>query len=198
MFENRNKLIIISIAAIALLVLFLFLPKQPLSVREKKEVSAIDADSLRLMQAIELVQGSNPMEGITILRELVSKDPNNVDAQYFLGEFSVKSGQYDKAISRLEKVLELRPEDLNYQVRVGLQYLEMDSVSRALKCFEKGVTLDSTDNNSLFFTAQIKESQEKNEEAAKLYRQLLRHCTDSVIVANVTQYIDNINKKLNP
>ncbi len=198
MFENRNKLIIVSIAAIALLVLFLFLPKQPQSVREKKEVSAIDADSLKLMQAIELVQGPNPMEGITILRELVTKDPNNVDAQYFLGEFSVKSGQYDKAIARLEKVLELRPEDLNYQVRVGLQYLEMDSISRALKCFEKGVQLDSTDNNSLFFTAQIKESQEKNEEAAKLYSQLLRHCTDSVIVTTVTQYIDNINKKLNP
>jgi tetratricopeptide (TPR) repeat protein len=198
MFENRNKLIIASIAAIALLVLFLFLPKQPLSVREKKDVSTIDADSLRLMQAIELVQSPNPMEGITILRDLVSKDPNNVDAQYFLGEFSVKSGQYDKALTRLEKVLELRPEDLNYQVRVGLQYLEMDSVSRALKCFEKGVSLDSTDNNSLFFTAQIKESQEKNKEALDLYQQLLRHCSDSVIVANVTKYIDNINKKLNP
>jgi len=158
----------------------------------------MDPDSLKLRQAIDLVNGTNPMEGITLLRELIQKDSANVDAQYYLGLFSVKSGQYDKAINRFNTVLKLRPEDIKYQIEVGYQFMVMDSVKLALRCFEKGLELDSTDNNSLFFSAQAFERLGQFADAKRNYETLLRHNSDSIVAAKVTEFIDTLNKKLNP
>jgi len=157
-----------------------------------------NADSLKLQQGIDLVNGPNPMEGITLLRELIVKDSTNVDAQYYLGLFSVKSGQIDKAEQRFETVLALRPDDIRYQVEVGYQYMVMQKPEKGLKCFERGLQIDSTDNNSLFFSAQALEQLGRPAEAKRNYEQLLRHNTDEVVATKVNEYIDNINKKLIP
>jgi len=46
-----------------------------------------------------------PMKGITLLREVLNKNPDFVDAHLQLGLFSIKSGQYDKAIERFNFVI---------------------------------------------------------------------------------------------
>ncbi|MBL0314674.1 MAG: hypothetical protein IPP69_02455 [Flavobacteriales bacterium] len=101
--KHKLWLFALIIGSIGLIVLFLRLPKLPDSVTEK--VTTMDPDSLKLQQAIELVNGADPMAGIMQLRELVAKDSTNVDAQYYLGLFSLKSGQLDKAIGRFNTVL---------------------------------------------------------------------------------------------
>lgn len=164
----------------------------------KVATATTDPDSLKLLQGIDLVNSPNPMEGITLLRELVQKDSTNVDAQYYLGLFSVQSGQFDKAEERFETVLALRPDDIRYQVEVGYQYMVMQQAQKALSCFERGLQLDSTDNNSLFFSAQALEQLDRPAEAKRNYEQLLRHNTDEVVAQKVNEFIDNINKKLNP
>jgi tetratricopeptide (TPR) repeat protein len=175
---------------------FFKLPKQPSSAINK--VQSMDPDSLKLQQAIELVNGADPMAGIMQLRELLAKDSTNVDAHYYLGLFSVKSGQLDKALDRFEKVLTLRPDDIKYQVEVGYQYMVIDSAEMALRCFERGLELDSTDNNSLFFSAQALERLDRPAEAKRNYETLLRHNTDSIVAAKVTEFIEVLNKKLIP
>lgn len=196
MLKSKAGLIALVAVSIALLVLFLLLPKQPASALEKQVI--VDPETARLEQAVELVNGPEPMKGITILRELVSEDSTNVDAQYYLGMFSVKSGQFPKAIERFEKVRALRPDDIKYQVEVGYQYMVMDTAALALQCFERGLAIDSTDNNSLFFAAQAYERLGNMKEAENSYRTLLRHTTDTVVIAKVKEYIDNItNKNLN-
>ena len=194
--KTSLKLGIAAAICVVLVVGYYFLPKLPAKVLAKKELAS-NPDSLKLMQAVELVQGPNPMEGITLLRELIAKDSNNVDAHLYLGMFSVKSNQMDKAIKRFDKVLALRPSDARYQVEVGYQYLQMDSVLRAYECFERGVLADSTDNNSLFFLGQTSERLLLTAQAKRCYEQLLRHTSDSLVVSNVQQYIIEINKKLN-
>jgi tetratricopeptide (TPR) repeat protein len=47
---------------------------------------------------------ATPMEGILKIREVVEKDSSNVYAQLMLAKGSLISGQYDKAISRLQTV----------------------------------------------------------------------------------------------
>jgi tetratricopeptide (TPR) repeat protein len=180
--------------SIGLFVLFLVLPKQPAS--KQKTDAIMDPDSLKLQQAIELVNGENPMAGITILREMVAEDSTNVDAHYYLGLFSVKSGQLDKAIDRFERVLALRPDDIKYQVEVGYQFMVIDTVDLALQCFNRGLALDSTDNNSLFFSAQALERLNRPAEAKQRYEALLRHNTDSVVTQKVQEFIDSLNIQL--
>ena len=180
--------------SIGLIVLFLVLPKQPASKQEEGAIT--DPDSLKLQQAVELVNGENPMAGITILREMVAEDSTNVDAHYYLGLFSVKSGQLDKAIDRFERVLALRPDDIKYQVEVGYQFMVMDTVDLALQCFERGLAMDSTDNNSLFFSAQAFERLNRPAEAKQRYESLLRHNSDSVVNQKVQEFIDSLNIQL--
>lgn len=61
------------------------------------------------------VEGSdNPMQGITMLREVVQVEPENVNANLNLGLFSMRSGQFDKAIGRLETVVKKKPSAENY------------------------------------------------------------------------------------
>lgn len=53
--------------------------------------------------------GTAPMQGIGLLREVEQLDPKNIKALVNLGYFSVKSGQFDKAEERFNKVLEVDP-----------------------------------------------------------------------------------------
>lgn len=53
-----------------------------------------------------------PMEGIAKIREVVDKDSSNVYAQMMLVKGSMMSGQYDKAISRLQTINRLQPANM--------------------------------------------------------------------------------------
>lgn len=54
---------------------------------------------------------ATPMEGILKIREVAAKDSTNCFAQIMLAKGSQISGQYDKAIPRLETVARLQPDN---------------------------------------------------------------------------------------
>lgn len=51
----------------------------------------------------------NPMKGILMLRELDQQNPDNPKVLIQLGRLAIKTGQFDRAIARLEKVVSLEP-----------------------------------------------------------------------------------------
>lgn len=51
----------------------------------------------------------NPMKGILLLRELDTQNPENVAVNFQLARLAIKTGQFDRAIVRLEKVLAKEP-----------------------------------------------------------------------------------------
>jgi predicted Zn-dependent protease len=85
-----------------------------------------------------LVQGtSNPMEGVQLLKEVETEDPGNIAANILLGEFSMMSGQFDKAAERFQTVLE--KDSLNLQARYGLAecYIVMNDTVLAIRTLEE-------------------------------------------------------------
>lgn len=55
---------------------------------------------------VTIVNGAGaPMEGIRLLQEVVAKDPKNLKANMNLGLFAIKSGQFDKAITRFNGII---------------------------------------------------------------------------------------------
>lgn len=71
---------------------------------------------------ISMVDGTNnPMDGITILKEVEAADSNHINVQLALADFAVRSQQYDKAIERFSKVLKLKPE--YYAIHLSLAEL---------------------------------------------------------------------------
>ena len=55
----------------------------------------------------------NPMQGILMLVELNKQYPENVSVLVQLGRLAIKTGQFEKAVERLGKAVELEPENRN-------------------------------------------------------------------------------------
>lgn len=54
------------------------------------------------------------MEGVGLLKEAESIDSNYVEAQHHLMLLALQSGQYEKAVKRLKKLLSLQPDNKQY------------------------------------------------------------------------------------
>ena len=117
--NSRNKQIILIALSVLLVVLFLFMPEQPLETTNNIKA--------RVEKAIQAVQSENPMSGIQDLLAIVKQDSTQLDAQYYLGLFSIKSGQFEKAVNRFEKVITFvglkKYPDARYQLSVCLEAL---------------------------------------------------------------------------
>lgn len=79
---------------------------------------------------------SEPMKGITMLREVVEADPNHEMAQLNLGYLSMKSGQTDKARERFTKVLEINPARIDMYVYIGESYAREGNTEEAIRNLE--------------------------------------------------------------
>lgn len=77
--------------------------------------------------------GHEPMKGIQLLREVVAKDSNNLNAQLNLGLFAVQSGQYEKAIDRFNKLLRINPQYSEAYLYLGQTYSNMEKRRKQLK-----------------------------------------------------------------
>ncbi|MFN8287201.1 MAG: tetratricopeptide repeat protein [Chitinophagales bacterium] len=103
---------------------------------------AVELDSNQVENKLRLagayIEGSqNPMQGVAILRNIVAKDSNNVDAQLMLARFGIVSGQYDKAIARLEKVLYLQPQNTEALLLMAQAYEDTGLKPKAIEMLER-------------------------------------------------------------
>lgn len=86
--------------------------------------------------AMTYVTTPNPMKGIAMLREIVEQDPNHAKAIENLGLLSVQSRQYDKAVTRFEKLVELKPDDVSAHLYLGVSYKETGAKEKAKEQLE--------------------------------------------------------------
>jgi tetratricopeptide (TPR) repeat protein len=80
---------------------------------------------------------AEPMKGIMLLREVITANPKHENAQLNLGFLSVKSGQYDKAQERFDKVLEINPARLDVYIFKAQTYFQSGNKEKAIQYFEK-------------------------------------------------------------
>jgi len=88
--------------------------------------------------------GGNPMRGITIIRDVAEKNPENRLASMTLGRMSVRTGQYEKAVQRFDNVLTHHPDDADAHYWLGVTYQALNDKAKTIFHFNKFV--DNTDN----------------------------------------------------
>ena len=91
--------------------------------------------------AMTYVVGSNPMQGIIMLREVLEEDPTNKLAIYNLGMLAISSGQLNKAMERFEKLKQLDPNDPEAHFYLGYCHFELGNEESAKPCFLKVLEL---------------------------------------------------------
>jgi tetratricopeptide (TPR) repeat protein len=105
-----------------------------------------------------------PMKGIMLLRDVVSKNPNHEMAQYNLGMLSVRSGQFDKAVERFKKVLEINPQRTQLYYYLGQIYLQEGDTTKALESY-KSFIKKSEDYEAVSQVGQMVKELEKSSTA---------------------------------
>jgi tetratricopeptide (TPR) repeat protein len=186
--------LIVSIA-LGLIVLFLLFPTQPKSAIDK--ANSPIADSVKIQQAIQLVNGPQPMQGIQMLLSMVEENPKNVEAHFVLGEFAIRSGQMEKAVARFNTIIELQPQNTLAYIYKGEALMQMDSLQAALATFKGAIATDSTSGIALVYAGKMNEQLGNFSEAKTLYNQILRHNEDPIVRDSVNAFIKKIDIKLN-
>jgi len=88
------------------------------------------------------VEGSpDPMKGIGMLKEVEKTDSNNINLQLNFAFFSEKSGQWDKAIARFEKVLKIQPEFIEAYLHLADAYQQKGDTAKVIESLEKYIKL---------------------------------------------------------
>lgn len=82
---------------------------------------------------------NNPMEGIALIREVVTKDSTNAYAQLTLVKGSILSGQYEKGIDRLLLVTRTHPENIEAILLLAELYERTGDKKNAVSWYEKSV-----------------------------------------------------------
>ena len=80
---------------------------------------------------------STPMDGILKIKQVTDRDPNNMYAQLMLGLGDIKSGQYDKAIERLQLVAKKEPDNLQAVFNLAETFERKGDKSNAVAWYRK-------------------------------------------------------------
>lgn len=98
----------------------------------------------------------NPMKGITLLLDVVKQDPKNLKANLNLGLFSMKSGQFDKAVERFKTVIDIAP-SAEAWFYLASSYENMDRKSDAIAAYLKTKEIAADPNMSQFVDRKVNE-----------------------------------------
>lgn len=84
---------------------------------------------------------ATPMEGIQKVMEVTKRDSNNVYAQVTLARGAVLSGQYDKALARLESINSRKPGDVEVLLLLAEVNERMGTNDRAIEWYKQSLPL---------------------------------------------------------
>jgi tetratricopeptide (TPR) repeat protein len=83
-----------------------------------------------------------PMQGVGMLREVIQEDPKNQLALFNLGMLSIQSGQHEKAINWLTRLVEVNPAHTQGTLLLGLAYMNTGDKKKAKEQFERVKDMD--------------------------------------------------------
>lgn len=128
--------------------------------------NAMDIDSTsndaKTGLGITIVNGMGmPMQGIAMLMDVVKKDPENLKANMSLGTFAIKSGQFDKAITRFNGIIAIKPSPDAY-FYLATAYESLGKNTEAIDAYLKSKKLAANPTLSKFIDDKVLALKGKN------------------------------------
>lgn len=100
-----------------------------------EETEGATALDVKVDEAVAIIQSGEgaPMVAIGMLLEVLREDPNHEKALMWLGNFSMMSGQWDKAVDRFHQLSQLHPENEMYTLNKAQALLQTGDTTTALE-----------------------------------------------------------------
>lgn len=187
--------IILLITAVIVTAVIVFSDRSPSSAPDATEFveQTVTKEDVQIEKALEIINGGGaPMEGILILKELADAEEPNINAAFLLAQFSVTSGQLDKAVERYTQVLELDPNYIDATWELAMLNMKMGDLEAAVSRFEDCVDKDETLSNGYFFMAQCYDAMGRKGEALEAFKTYLPLAPDSVVAESVEAFINRL------
>lgn len=87
--------------------------------------------SAKANMAMTYVNTDTPMQGISLLREVIDQDPTNELALFNLGLLAMRSNQYERAVERFRQILVNNPSSRKAQFYLGVSLAEAGQKAEA-------------------------------------------------------------------
>lgn len=91
--------------------------------------------------AMTYMESSNPMQGISMLREVIDQEPDYIPALFNLGILSIRSNQFGRGKERFEQILEIDPNNHKAALNLGYCLAELNEKEEAITILEKVIKL---------------------------------------------------------
>jgi tetratricopeptide (TPR) repeat protein len=128
-------------------------------------ISAAESDDNELATGISLVKKSNYKEGAVILRKVTAKNPDNPEANFYLGMALNRTSPDKEAESFLKHSLMEDPDNPGLNLELGMHYFNKDVPAEAADYFEEVIKLapkSELAEKSREYLKKIENRQEKN------------------------------------
>ena len=148
MSTKQIQFFIITIALVSIYLLY----QLPTSVLENKESEEEIKNVVSVEKALKLIEGSNPMEGVFMFREILQNEPKNTEALYYLGLLSNNTGQYSNAIERFNQLITIDSSDKRAYLQLGISNYNLgnkekaDSLFNIIRNSEDKLLIEELDN----------------------------------------------------
>ena len=131
---SRNTYIALAVAIFAAVAIF-SLPRTPFQEEKLEVKEGASALDVKVDEAVAIIQSGEgaPMVAIGMLLDVLREDPNHEKALMWLGNFSMMSGQWDKAIDRFHQLSQLFPENEMYALNKAQALLQTGDTTRAVE-----------------------------------------------------------------
>lgn len=113
------------------------------SIENYQKVLDLNPEDLEAMTSLGVcyvegaqMMGEAPMKGIGLLKTVLEKDPENINALINLGYFAAKSGQNDVAEQRFKRVLEINPDYPDAYIYLSDLYFNTGRIEKGIEQLE--------------------------------------------------------------
>jgi predicted O-linked N-acetylglucosamine transferase (SPINDLY family) len=113
------------------------MPQPPQKQQPTQQVTVHQA----LEMALKLHQSGRLNEAEPIYRQILTREPNNVDALHLLGMIALQVGQHDAAIELIRRAIALNPRVPDYHNNLGMGYLGKAQHTAAVASFRTAMQL---------------------------------------------------------
>lgn len=137
-----SKLLQLLILTSALCLIYVFY-QLPTSVIENKNSKEEMQKAVSVEQALSLIEGANPMEGVFMLRGIIENNPKDTEALYYLGVLSNQTGQYENAAERFNQLITIDSSDKRAYLQLGISNYNLGDKEKADSLFN--IVINSND-----------------------------------------------------
>ncbi len=125
------------------------------------------------VQGTHYLQTKNYSEGVTTFRETVTLDPDNAQANYYLGRFLLADEQPKQALPYLQKAASLDPKDTDYLFWKGVVLGELGKRKQERQAYEMVLKLEEEHLQALIYLGHNLLQEKKYEQALDTYNKAL-------------------------